>query len=511
MRKTCVVAVDLVDVWAEPGRKKLARTLAWGDEVVITAESPSQLEVETVFFDEQPDGSILPHKVKGFIEPKASSRLKAPTLVKPKSQNDVLKVNFVDVQQGDGSVIEAPDGTVILVDGGDNQLFARYLAGRFRGTSLAKPQEIACLLVTHGDADHFVGLPEILKSESNAEPRKRLFIKPKRVYHNGIVKRPEKIDGTKLKDVELLGPTKVVDGKTFLTGLETNLLNVPDDQMNSKFKAWKTTLATYHQRSALTFRRLEFGDTTAFNFFNTDDMKIEVLGPLVATVGGGPALPFLGEPPKGPRLGHESLQLDNAPFKGHSASHTINGHSIVFRLTYGGFSYLFAGDLTDQASRFLAREHNAGRVNLQSEVFKVPHHGSADFSGALFQAVSPVVSVVSSGDENARKEYIHPRATLMGALGKWSRVAEPLVFVTELVAFFNVEGYSKLANPKTPKQKARGEFFGFSRTAFGIVKTRTNGRRLFVYTDSGNIDQKEGYAYDLDSSGAPVPAKVVRA
>ncbi len=85
--------------------------------------------------------------------------------------------------------------------------------------------------------------------------------------------------------------------------------------------------------------------------------------------------------------------------------------------------------------------------------------------------------------------------------------------MTELVAFFNVEGYSKLANPKTPKQKARGEFFGFSRTAFGLVKTRTNGRRLFVYTDSdsGNVDQKEGYAYELDSSGVPVPSRVVRA
>lgn len=511
MRKTCVVTVDLVDVWAEPGRKKLARTLAWGDEVVITAEGASQLEVETAFFDEQPDGSILPVKVKGFIEPRASLGRKATDLVKPKAQNDVLKVNFVDVQQGDGSVIEAPDGTVILVDGGDNQLFARYLAGRFRGTSLAKPQPIDCILVTHGDADHFVGLPEIHASETNAEPRKRLFIKPKRIFHNGIVKRPGTVNGAKVKDVEMLGPTKVVDGKTFLTGLETNLLDVPDDQLNEPFRKWKATLATYHQRSPLSFRRLDFGDKAAFRFFNTDTMKIEVLGPLTTTVAGKPALPFLGEPPKGPRLGHESLNVDDTPFKGHSASHTINGHSVVFKLSYGGFSYLFAGDLNDQASRFLTREHNAGRVNLRSEVFKVPHHGSADFSGAMFQAVEPVVSVVSSGDENARKEYIHPRATLMGALGKWSRVPEPLIFVTELVAFFNAEGFSKLANPKTAKQKARGEFYGFSRTAFGLVKTRTDGRRLFVYTDSGNVAQKEGYAYELDSSGVPVPAPVIRA
>ena len=97
----------------------------------------------------------------------------------------------------------------------------------------------------------------------------------------------------------------------------------------------------------------------------------------------------------------------------------------MLRLSYGGFSFLFSGDLNDEASRTLAREHNRGNLNLRSEVLKVPHHGSADFSGAFIQAVSPIVSVVSSGDESARKEYIHPRATLMGALGKWSRVPEP--------------------------------------------------------------------------------------
>ena len=118
--------------------------------------------------------------------------------------------------------------------------------------------------------------------------------------------------------------------------------------------------------------------------------------------------------------------------------------------------------------------------------------------------------MVSSGDESARKEYIHPRATLMGALGKWSRVPEPLIFVTELVAFFNVEGWAKLAIDQEGGRSA-GEFFGFSRAAFGIVKTRTDGRRLLVYTDSGNVQMKEAYAYALDVTGGIEPAPVLRA
>lgn len=509
MSTKCVINVDLADVWGEADRKKFLRTLAWGDEVTVTTQTATRIEVETVYFNEQPDGSILPVKEVGFIEPRKSSGVKTADVVRPRNQNDVLKVNVVDVQQGDGAVIEAPDGKVILVDGGDNQMFARYLAGRFRGTTAANPRGIDCILVTHGDADHFAGLPEIFKSEANKEKRKRLFIQPKRYYHNGIVKRPSKKDGKSVPDVELLGATRKVGTQTFLTGLETDLLKVPDTEMNAPFKEWKEALKEYNKRAKIEFRRLQFGDDQAFSFFNQGDLRIDVLGPLVTTVAGKPALRFLGNPPKGPRVGHESLSLGEDDFKGHSASHTINGHSVVLRLAYGGFSYLFTGDLNDEASRFLTREHNAGRLNLKSEIFKVPHHGSADFSGALFQAVSPVVSIVSSGDESAQKEYIHPRATLIGALGKWSRVPEPLIFVTELVAFFKVEGWSRLADDK--KALKRGEFFGFSRTAFGMVKTRTNGKRLLVYTDSGNVQMKEAYAYALDSSGVPQPAEVLRA
>ena len=159
MSTKCVINVDLADVWGEAGRKKFLRTLAWGDEVAVTKQDSARIEIETVYFNEHSDGSILPVKEVGFIEPKKSSGLKTTDLVRPRSQNDVLKVNFVDVQQGDGTVIESPDGKVILVDGGDNQLFARYLAGRFRNTTAANPKKIYCIGVTQGDADHFVGLP----------------------------------------------------------------------------------------------------------------------------------------------------------------------------------------------------------------------------------------------------------------------------------------------------------------------------------------------------------------
>ena len=100
-----------------------------------------------------------------------------------------------------------------------------------------------------------------------------------------------------------------------------------------------------------------------------------------------------------------------------SDSHTINGHSIVLRLTYGNVRFLFGADLNDESEQLLLARARADGTSLTSEVLKVPHHGSADFSPAILDAIRPVVSVISSGDESGAKEYIHPRAGLVGALG----------------------------------------------------------------------------------------------
>lgn len=88
-----------------------------------------------------------------------------------------------------------------------------------------------------------------------------------------------------------------------------------------------------------------------------------MLGPTPVLSGAIRGLPFLGSPPKGPRVGHESLSLDTKGFGGNSASHTINGHSIVLRLVVEKFRFLFTGDLNDESARALTRAHDAGDVD----------------------------------------------------------------------------------------------------------------------------------------------------
>lgn len=524
-----IINVDLAKVYETPNKKNFIRTMAWGDFVEVLNVTKDHVEVRVFKFEPLPDGAgfqSIPSS--GFIVPSKSSGVKPSDVVTEKKNNRILKFNFVDVQQGDGATIETPKGKIVLIDGGDNQLFARYLAARFPNTSENKPREIDCILITHGDADHFLGLTEIFKSEKSKRKKARLFIHPQRVYHNGLVKRPGKMNGKNVKETDMLGATKKVKdpetGKdvTIITGLEEDILKVDDSQLNLPFQRWKEALKVYKKRGPIKFRRLEIGDHDAFDFLADEDIRVEVLGPIPTEIGSVRGLKFLGSPKSGPRIGHESMNLDGGEFKGSSASHTINGHSIIFRLTYGNFSFLFTGDLNDEAGRTLARFHNRGVINLQSEVFKVPHHGSADFSGAFIQAVSPVVSVVSSGDESARKEYIHPRATIMGALGKFSRLEEPLIFVTELVAFFALEGLVRPEFHKLDKDdvcvikdgaavlndKAKKQFIAFSRAAFGIVKMRTDGQRLLVYTNSGQAELKEAYCYRMNEWGKPEPTPV---
>ena len=501
MAEQRAIAVDLAELTREDG--SLRTVLAWGDPVKVVGEHPDgkRLEVEIADFETQDDGSILPTVSTGFVD----RRLGSEEVTLPADEVQVLKVDFVDVQQGDGALVETPGGRTITLDGGDNQLFARYLAARYPGTSEDDRKQIDAMVVTHGDADHFAGLSEIQESETNPTPRKRLFAHPRRVFHNGLVKRPGSVP-----EKDSFGETEEVGDETIVTGLETDLTAVPETEMNKYFKQWKKALQAWQQNGDIDFRRLAKGDDDAFDFLADEEIEVQVLGPILTDKDGVTGLRFLGTPPKGPQLGVPEAVAD-AKFKGLDPSHTINGHSIVLRLGFGNWRMVFAGDLNPQAEQHLV----ADGTDLEAEVFKVPHHGSHEYSDAFLGAVRPLVSVVSSGDESARKEYIHPRATLMNALGRNSRDGSAVVFVTELVAFFETVGWvrpdaEKGVDDKPPEGKDK-DFFAFRRTAYGLVRVRTDGKRLLVYTNSGQDRLKEAYAYTADAPGEVKAVKVRKA
>ncbi|HKG98910.1 MAG TPA: DNA internalization-related competence protein ComEC/Rec2, partial [Pyrinomonadaceae bacterium] len=80
-----------------------------------------------------------------------------------------LRVDFLDVGQGDSALVTMPDGTTLLVDGGGNTTDASRRIGEtvvseylwWRGLS-----EIDYVVATHADADHIDGLNDVLKNFS---------------------------------------------------------------------------------------------------------------------------------------------------------------------------------------------------------------------------------------------------------------------------------------------------------------------------------------------------------
>ena len=71
----------------------------------------------------------------------------------------------------------------------------------------------------------------------------------------------------------------------------------------------------------------------------------------------------------------------------------INDMSLIMKLRNGTQTALFTGDLNNKMGEYLAKEG----VNLQSDILKLPHHGTEGAApDSFFEAVSPKVAMVPS-------------------------------------------------------------------------------------------------------------------
>jgi hypothetical protein len=95
----------------------------------------------------------------------------------------------------------------------------------------------------------------------------------------------------------------------------------------------------------------------------------------------------------------------------------------------------------------------------------------------------------------------------MGAPGKYSRrsVEKPLVFLTEMVAFFTqVKDAYRKRKPSEVKED-ESEFAQlrnvYQKSQYGIVHVRTDGSKVLVITHSGKESMKEHYTFNVDEHG----------
>ncbi len=110
-----------------------------------------------------------------------------------------------------------------------------------------------------------------------------------------------------------------------------------------------------------------------------------------------------------------------------------NNNSIVVRLEYGEFSFLFTGDIEEEGRDWLVANFP---VLLDVGVLKASHHGSHNGTSASWlQAVTPERVVISAG---VRADYGHPYAAAVDA---YVTAANGRVYCTNRVSTIRVYGW----------------------------------------------------------------------
>ena len=194
------------------------------------------------------------------------------------------------------------------------------------------------------------------------------------------------------------------------------------------------------------------------------DIDIQVLGPIREP--GGASLKWFG-----------------------GAAHTINGHSVVFRMTYDDVRVFFSGDINIQGSRHLLSDPVVAS-RMAAHIFKSPHHGSHEYHQPLFDAIRPMITVVSSGDS---PDHGHPRAKFLGGIGLSGRSKTPLLFSTEIAATFVDVGDAGAAAAAGIDEPITLGDLAFSTSAAntiarrrfkkalpGIINVRTDGKKIYA-------------------------------
>lgn len=463
-------------VFSEPGDKKkngkgALEQLLWGDYVGV--RGPTK------------DGWVrvcTRHVKEGWVRETAIQK------------DRLLEVIFVDIGQGDGSLVVTPDDKHILIDAGEGDNFIRFL--RWRYPQFAKRRDFEAIVISHPDMDHYGGFSDLFTKNSV-----NVFVGT--IYHNGIIERATA--------AEPLGPRTQDDGVFYLTDVVTTqakLKKLFADESQWKGKKYPKMLKqALDSKRVGDIRSLSVVDQHLPGYGPEKNLSIAVLGPVPEPdTNGKPRLRWFGDLSKpGP---------------------TKNGHSIVLRLQYGNVSMLLGGDLNIPSEKLLLGHHTgmtipptneeerrlvveAARKVFQVDVAKSCHHGSADFSDLFLEAVNPIATVISSGDEES---HAHPRSDTLGTVGRFSRGARPLIFSTELSRSASEaikspsevrrkfsSAQQKIEKAKTPagKKKALAAFKKLVNTiqrsisTYGAVNVRTDGERVVIAYKIETISKKD--------------------
>ena len=354
----------------------------------------------------------------------------------------MLELYFLSVGQGDSILIQTPDDRRVLIDGGLGADAHQFIRNKYR---LDKPDnfiDFDAVIATHSDDDHTGGLIRVLN-----DPK----IAVRRFLHNGLF--PGAFERSGARAVGLVDDPRKPSVRSRLSSTMKRLADAIDFASNNLAPAVAAMKA--HGRQTKTAGR--FGcrrlDRTQglLDGFDTGEVKLEVLWPNATTEGGKLGYPWYGTS---------------------SYAETVNGNSVVLKLSHGAHSVLLTGDLNEPSMKDAAELHGA---RLQAHVYKAAHHGSQKSDLGFMQLVSPHATVISAGDDGNDK-HGHPRAELLGTVGRASGCEKPAIFVTELACCF------RKLNPTEMRRFKASSAQLYERSIQGIISLRSDGRRMVLGT-----------------------------
>jgi beta-lactamase superfamily II metal-dependent hydrolase len=442
------VSVDKAPLYNEPTGRKRQMHLLWGDQVEVVEKSGSRVKVRT-----------RGRTNYGWVE---ESALGGKAL---------LELYFIDVGQGDGILIKTPNGRHLMIDGGlrresqdTGKGAADFIDWKFFQDYTDDRIVLDAMIASHCDADHYGGLIDLLEVDETDELDCD-DVRVEAIYHAGVGwwKGP--------KGKPWLGAYEAVDGEDFFTQLVGDrdaikgaLKPGSDQPMHGEWERF--------MRAALGARSTN-GDSTPIQRLSSTDAyvpgfepsegepAIKVLAPVEFKVGGKPAV---------------------RRFSGGDSKNT-NGNSLLFSLNFGSCRILLTGDLNTGSQEALLADYTGRRDEFLCDVGKACHHGSGDVSFSFLKAMSPAVTVISSGDNES---YDHPRPAIIAASAisgylemDGDELISPLIYSTELarsVKIGRVDG-------------ATGGTRVVTGMIYGLVNVRTDGQRIVCATlDEKNRD-----------------------
>ena len=293
----------------------------------------------------------------------------------------VMQAHFIDVDQGDATLLEFPCGAIMIDAGGQNDDTTDHLLtylGEFFERRTDLNHTIAAIFITHTHVDHNRALRRIVEDPS---------ITVENYIHNGVY------DGSGRHAARWMRDHANEDGR------DINMRSVTQSE-----------IIPLSPSSALTGPAI-------------DPVECDGVDPLIRVL----AAPYEENP--GWPQGH----FDDG-----------NNKSLVTRIDFGESSFLFTGDLEEAAIETMVDYYDETEI-LDVDVYQVGHHGSYNgTTDSLMMAMTPELAVISMGPSTDRRkwtayQYGHPRMSAVEMLDRWvdrRRMAEAWVRVARGVKRF---------------------------------------------------------------------------